>query len=897
MERNIHRKLISPVVINFLISSFYAGSALAGSTDISSPTPTVIAGKYPDIHYNVFSDLTFATGTVTGSSSDTHKRVLDVYDNARVTFLDDNDISGVMGFSGTSRLLMGIGSLRPVTEAGSVILVERAVGVIDNVVMEQRSLNAALDLQDASHTVLTARARVRNLGVPGANAVTLTRAAGLIVRGSVIEGEGQGIGIYNDSQAVATNAYILGGINGVFVTENGKLTLSGGTVISFHGGSNPVFNQGQHGAGVNIVGTSAGGVSGLGPGHSDVNISQGAYVVARGQDSSGISTQMYGDSTADVTVTDSIISGGKYGVLVDYDKTVDPAYHEGPGGLSTVILDNSAVFAGADAVHVNAGGIAKISLLNSDLQISGRNGVVLGVDAGGSADVVVDNSVMKGNVDNLGNTTLFFLNSVWTGEMHNVSTLALDPKSSLNLTGASAIGSMNNSGTVNVEGNQHVGNVLTVRNYAGNHGTLVFSAVLNGVGSDTDKMVVTGSTSGTTSVIVKNRGGTGAEVREGIELIHVDGQSAGDFVQKGRILAGAYDYHIIRGQNENSRNWYLDSRAVTLPPSPPEPVVHLLRPEAAAYISNQAATDMFLTTLHERAGENRYLNGYGPDGGSTSLWLRQSGSHFRFRDGTGQLLTSGNTYVAQIGGNIAKGSTNGLDTLHLGIMAGYGNTTSSTHSTYTGYDATGSVQGYSTGLYGTWYQHDTDPTGMYVDGQLLYSWFDNGVTGDGVSTEHYGSDGVSGAVETGYTLATGQSGAEDNPVRYFIEPHLQLTWMDVKAHLTESNGTRVTSQGDGNVRSQLGLRAFLQGHNQKDNGREVTFQPFVEINWLHNTKRNGVTMNGITPVQAGGTDAGEIKLGVEGALSQTALWGNIGQQVGSQGYGSTAAMAGIRYRF
>lgn len=34
----------------------------------------------------------------------------------------------------------------------------------------------------------------------------------------------------------------------------------------------------------------------------------------------------------------------------------------------------------------------------------------------------------------------------------------------------------------------------------------------------------------------------------GIELIHVDGRSDGNFAQSGRITAGAYDYSLVRGQ-------------------------------------------------------------------------------------------------------------------------------------------------------------------------------------------------------------------------------------------------------------------------------------------------------------------------------------------------------------
>ncbi|WP_325965924.1 autotransporter outer membrane beta-barrel domain-containing protein [Serratia rhizosphaerae] len=158
---------------------------------------------------------------------------------------------------------------------------------------------------------------------------------------------------------------------------------------------------------------------------------------------------------------------------------------------------------------------------------------------------------------------------------------------------------------------------------------------------------------------------------------------------------------------------------------------------------------------------------------------------------------------------------------------------------------------------------------------------------------------MTASAETGYTLAVGQSGSEDNPTRYFIEPQAQVTWMGVKADdLTEDNGTRVSSQGNDNIQTRLGVRAFMQGHSRMDNGKNRTFQPFVEVNWLHNTKRNGVTMNGVSLEQAGATNIGEMKLGVEGQLSkQTALWGGVGQQIGDKGYSNTTATLGVKYSF
>lgn len=43
-----------------------------------------------------------------------------------------------------------------------------------------------------------------------------------------------------------------------------------------------------------------------------------------------------------------------------------------------------------------------------------------------------------------------------------------------------------------------------------------------------------------------NAGGSGAYTLNGIEIISVDGNSEGNFVQASRIVAGAHEYSITR---------------------------------------------------------------------------------------------------------------------------------------------------------------------------------------------------------------------------------------------------------------------------------------------------------------------------------------------------------------
>ncbi|WP_145507307.1 autotransporter outer membrane beta-barrel domain-containing protein [Yersinia alsatica] len=470
------------------------------------------------------------------------------------------------------------------------------------------------------------------------------------------------------------------------------------------------------------------------------------------------------------------------------------------------------------------------------------------------------------------------------------------------------IGTTTNAGfikfhTTEVTGAQ-ANNLLTINgDLHSNGGEIIFNTVLGDDNSATDKLVVNGNTSGTTWVSVLNAGGSGAAALNGIELVRVNGSSDGVFVNYGRIVAGAFDYSLVRGLDANASNWYLINTIYSDPE--PEPIgvltpapVMIERPEASSYSANlAAANNMFVTRLHDRLGETQYIDALTGEQKVTSMWLRSEGGHNRSRDAQDQLGTQSNRYVLQLGGDIAQWSHNDLDRLHLGVMAGYGNSKSKTESRISGYSARAAVDGYSLGMYGTWYANEVDKSGLYVDSWAQYSWFNNSVDGQYLNTEEYKSKGVTASIESGYTFKVGENPAKN--ATYFIQPKAQVTWMGVKADdHQEANGTRVSGVGEGNIQTRLGVKAFMNGFHESDKGKDRVFQPFIEANWLHNTKDFGTQMDGITVKQAGARNIGELKTGVEGQINkQLNVWGNVSQQIGSKGYSDTAVMLGVKYNF
>ena len=564
-------------------------------------------------------------------------------------------------------------------------------------------------------------------------------------------------------------------------------------------------------------------------------------------------------------------------------------------------------------------GRGNVTLTQSAAQYTGNTDVHLGILTLGDVDNAVS---LASSAVNVAHGAVFGGYGSTAGDVNNQGTFVLGEYGLVDVTSLQFTvgGNLTNASSVLIgQSGGNAGNTLQVSgDYVGNNGTIHFNTVLGDDSSATDRMVIGGSTSGNTTVSVTNAGGSGAATLHGIELITVGGKSEGEFTQSGRIVAGAYDYRLTRGQGSNSGNWYLVSRDTTpvdpvIPDPGPgtgpdtgpgtdpdtgtQPKPDWIRPEASLYGVNMAAANtLFTHRLHDRLGETHYVDALTAEKKVTSMWLRNVGGHTRSKDSSGQMNTQSNRYVMQMGGDIAQWSSDGENRYHLGVMAGYANQKSNARNHLNGNKADSSINGYSLGLYGTWLQDNEAKTGAWVDTWLLYNWFDNTVSGKSAGSESYKSKGFTASVEGGYTWKLGE---RDERTAYYIQPKAQAIWMGVKADdLTESNGTRVTGEGDGNIQTRLGARAFIKGHSTLDDGKERTFEPFIEANWIHNTETFGATLNGVRVNQAGTRNIGELKVGVDGQLSRNVnLWGNVAQQVGDKGYSDSSAMLGLKVSF
>ncbi|HHV7465311.1 TPA: autotransporter YcgH, partial [Escherichia coli] len=459
-----------------------------------------------------------------------------------------------------------------------------------------------------------------------------------------------------------------------------------------------------------------------------------------------------------------------------------------------------------DSIDVNKT-TTDVSILNRSIITPGNN--VLVNNTGGGLNIISSDSTLNGATKLVSGTTTLKLseNTIWNMKDDSVVTHLTNSDSIINLS--------YDDGQTFTQGK-----TLTVKgNYVGNNGQLNIRTVLGDDKSATDRLIVEGNTSGSTTVYVKNAGGSGAATLNGIELITVNGdESPADAFRQGdaRIAAGAFEYQL----KQQGKNWYLtsyqsvneednSSEGNSESTETPTPV---LRPEAGSYVANLAAANtLFVMRLNDRAGETRYIDPVTEQERSSRLWLRQIGGHNAWRDSNGQLRTTSHRYVSQLGADLLTGGFTDSDSWRLGVMAGYARDYNSTHSSVSDYRSKGSVRGYSAGLYATWFADDISKKGAYIDAWAQYSWFKNSVKGDELAYESYSAKGATVSLEAGYGFALNKSfGLEAAKYTWIFQPQAQAIWMGVdhNAH-TEANGSRIENDANNNIQTRLGFRTFI----------------------------------------------------------------------------------------
>ena len=436
-------------------------------------------------------------------------------------------------------------------------------------------------------------------------------------------------------------------------------------------------------------------------------------------------------------------------------------------------------------------------------------------------DLNKGNNLTQWETINLNNAAkLTLAGDLFTGA--NVGTLNINSASTLDLTQTtptafSVYGDVNNGGIVDMLNNS-VGTMTTITgNYAGVAGsTLKMDTVLGNDASATDKLIINGNTTGTTSLSVNNVGGTGAQTVEGIQVVQVDGASSGTFALASPVQAGLYEYQLFQGgtSTPTDGDWYLRSTLLAceitntcpvVPPVEPEPpVIPIYRPGVANYVvaqtSNADLGYLALDTLHQRIGEQRTLTTDNPQ-----TWVRAIAG-YTSNNGKNRFEYDQTTVGFQIGQDLLHDTTGSGTQQRAGLTTQYlrGNVdTRDRVRPIAGLsEDTGHIQSTAYGL-GAYYTRMTNQ-GAYVDLVAQVNRLDNQFN------DAYGSSSKQKGWQVGLSAEVGKPVAQIKG--WTLEPQAQLSYLHAHYGAFADQFSKISSLNADHLRARLGLRVYKERH-------------------------------------------------------------------------------------
>ncbi|UWU28790.1 autotransporter outer membrane beta-barrel domain-containing protein [Rhizobium sp. WSM1274] len=367
------------------------------------------------------------------------------------------------------------------------------------------------------------------------------------------------------------------------------------------------------------------------------------------------------------------------------------------------------------------------------------------------------------------------------------------------LQGTGQVGTTDNAGTI-APGNS-IGTLMVSGDYTGSGGTLEIESVLGDDTSSTDRLVVTGNTSGTTNVKVINLGGNGAQTVEGIKIVDVGGTSAGsfsllgDYVFEGdqAVVGGAYAYRLFQGgvSIPADGDWYLRSALLYAPGVP----------LYEAYAGVLQSLNEF-GTLRQRTGGPEVDDSQSADdagnGPARAVWTRIDGMHSHFEPETSTTGTEYdvNSWTLQAGvdgmlhesgaGALIGGLSFHVDAASADVSSRFGKGDIDT----TGYGFDGTL---------TWYGN----SGFYIDTQAGLTWYSSDLKS---STLHATLADDNDGFGYGVSVEAGQKIALSN--RWSLTPQAQLAYSSVRFDDFTDQYRGAVSLDDGDsLTGRLGISA------------------------------------------------------------------------------------------
>ncbi len=541
------------------------------------------------------------------------------------------------------------------------------------------------------------------------------------------------------------------------------------------------------------------------------------------------------ESTLQMTNTDVI--GGEFGILaIDGNLTAQGgSITGGTNGLyvfrtadgtapASVHLEGTRVVGetGAAIVVDSPGvGTTPITLVNGTT-LEGGNGNMLEVINGGSADVLVNNSnlagniqvgagsaldlnldfaSMKGDIINDGGTANVGLNNgaVLTGRLENVDKLSVNSDATWVLVdGQGELKELSMNGGNVKFGDSGAFHQLDVTHLNGTGGTFIMKADFSTLTGDF--LNVTGTSSGAHQLLIASTGADPVS-DDRLHVVHTADGGASFSLVGDRVDVGTYSYGLVSDNRDH--DWYLDPNNKVISPST-NSVLALFNAAPSVLLGE-------MTTLRTRMGELRFN-----DGKSSGLWSRAYGNKYEVSNDKTGLGYNQSQRGFTLGADAPLQAGDGQ--WLIGAMAGH-----SASNLDLNRGSKAEIKSYYVGGYATWLDAES---GFYFDGVLklnrLHSDSDVAMSDGKKAKGNYTQNAVGASAEVGRHIKLDDG--------YFVEPYGQVAAVITQAQsYTLDNGLQAKGDRSSTVIGEVGVTA---GRNfQLESGSVL--QPYLKAAVAH----------------------------------------------------------------
>jgi len=796
----------------------------------------------------------------------------------------------------------------------------------------------------------------------GLGDITLKNSGNVAVSGAGVFGisatAGTGdINLQNSGNVAAAGAGVFGiaaftGTSDVTLGNKGNVAVSGASVDALIGLAGDDLNLTNNGS-LSAKGNSATGISGSAS--DDADVTNRGNITVNGKNAVGIAVTAAGET--DVDNAARVLVTGNQAVGMSANSASGPVSLSNAGivevnggsatgllatsvGLRQVTINNQgsvdaagvaiALSAGQDAVVLNGGsafgGTAGISVQSGNtIKISNAGSVAaandLAITATGQQIDVINSGLVTGSVQLAGQSTFdnqpggvfeALFSDFGTGTFSNESGALVHTARTPGLNEVvtfTGLRSFSNAGTISLV-DQDPNDVFELapfgngQSYAGKgKGAVAVDVFLGGPGSPADNVFINADVKGKTALVVNNtNAGNGATNKEGIPVVFVEGNVAGNqfYLKDGPIDAGlvAYDLFFVP----------TGSGIFELRTLPDGHTGSFLLPELTT-----ASQDIFFATTEtwfDRTADLRVLlNGGGPgvapvanpaDGeGSLSfnpaIWARAGGAQLNQGDTAGG-VTDGRTYnynmtrdvqIMNFDSGIDFGKRDVLtdgDILVFGVLGGAINAVLDYNHIVRQF----SYEGGEVGVYATYLRG-----GLFVDTLAKADFLTLDPRDVRGFPDSLDDNNVGGRVDAGYRFGGFRGGP-------FVEPLATIAFAYANVEGFTKDGNTVEFEDETNVRGRLGLRVGTSMATWEG----ATFEPFVIGSvWstLGGTNSATLTSLGTTfpTFSDESTDVwGEVSAGVNFFVpdKQTSVFAKVDVSFG-QDLDGVGGRAGMRYNW